>query len=83
MEAKEKEKILKEALMINVSASWYQEEIKKVINQIQEIESSIDYNHEAALEYQRLQGKLSYLLGKGLFENRLIRLFKSKIKQLK
>jgi hypothetical protein len=83
MEAREKEKILKEALMINISATWYQTEIKKVINRIQELEPSIDYDSEASKEYKERQGQLSYLLGKGLFENRLIRLFKKRIRLIK
>ena len=69
--------------MINVSASWYQTEIKAVISKIQNLESSIDYDPNAAREYGQLQGQLSYLLGKGLFENRLIRRFKNKISSLK
>ena len=82
MDTKSKEKILKHALMLNISISWYQMEMRKVIEKIQEIESSIDYDEESAELYKNLQGKLSYLLGKGLFENRLIRRFKRIIKKI-
>jgi hypothetical protein len=83
MDTKNKEEILLQALAINFSVGWYQKEIKEVIEKIQEIEGSIDYDNDAASLYRDLQGRLSYLLGKGLFENRLIRQFKKKIEKCK
>jgi hypothetical protein len=82
MDTKNKEEILLQALAINFSVGWYQKEIKEVIEKIQEIEGSIDYDNDAASLYRDLQGRLSYLLGKGLFENRLIRQFKKKIEKM-
>ena len=83
MEREQKEKIFREMLILNNSASWFQTEIKNVINSMQEIESSVDYDTDAYNKYQELSGKLRYLLGKGLFENRLISKLKRQIKQLK
>lgn len=77
--------IVRQLLMQNNSTSWFLDQTRKVIVKMQKIEKDLSLNEDSEEarqqleEYHVLHGKLNYLLGKGLFEKRVMSNLKKKI----
>ena len=81
MRKEKQEKLLKKLLILNVSTSWYQSQMRVVLAKISEIEDGNTWDDSLSEQYYELQGKLSYLLGKGLFEKKLQKQIELEIKK--
>ncbi len=79
----EKQKRLLDSLLIqNESVSWYQKEMIQVLTQLKAIEDNGNLDGEnTVFLYHELQGKLFYLLGKGIFERKIQEYIKQQIKK--
>lgn len=76
------ESMMVRALIINESSAWWRREMKKTLEEIEVLDSmefSIDKEEQESL----LQGRLSYLIGKGKVERRAMRDFQDRIENLK
>lgn len=66
------EQLFRAILIQNASTSWHQQQMRLVLQEIQQIEDSLLQTPTTSARYEQLQGMLSYLMGKGLFERKLI-----------
>lgn len=74
------ESLFRAIIIQNTSTSWYQKEMRKVLEQIRQIEENVELSNPITEHlYYRLQGQLHYLIGKGLFEKKSLIRFRYQI----
>jgi len=74
----EKEKLIKEMLMISTCTSWWREEMAKTLKELKLIEDSMVLNPYSTRKYEELKAKEQYLIKKGAFEAREMINFRKK-----
>ena len=58
--------------MQNASTTWYQHQMRQVLAEIELIEQGLFHGDSVGQRYFQLQGQLTYLLSKGIFERKLL-----------
>lgn len=74
-------RILQALLIQNTSVNWYQNQMRRVLKEISDIENNVSEQLDVRQLYYQLQGQLFYLMAKAAFERKVLLKIQKEMKE--